>query len=170
MLGKYNPAGRLPITFYKSIDDILAFDDYSMKGKTYRYVTKPVLYPFGYGLSYTTFVYSQLKLSSKILSSKSTLKIDLTIKNTDNYDGDEVVQLYIKHDGIYMPIKELKGFKRIHLTKGAEQMISFNLKGSDIQHYNSKIDDLGIIPGKIQLFVGSSSTDAKLIGNFELKL
>lgn len=169
LLGKYNPAGRLPITFYKAIDDILAFDNYSMKGKTYRYVTKPVLYPFGYGLSYTTFVYSHLKLSSKILSSKSTLKIDLTIKNTGDYDGDEVVQLYIKHDGIDMPIKELKGFKRIHLTKGAEQMISFNLKGSDIQHYNSKIDDLGIIPGKIQLFVGSSSTDAKLVGNFELK-
>lgn len=169
LIGKYNPAGRLPITFYKTIDDIPAFDDYSMKGKTYRYVTKPVLYPFGYGLSYTTFVYSQLKLSSQVLNSKTSLKIDLTIKNTGNYDGDEVVQLYIKHDGIDMPIKELKGFKRVHLKKGTEQILSFNLKGSDIQHYDSKLDDLGIIPGKIQLFIGSSSADAKLIGNFELK-
>ena len=169
LMGKYNPAGRLPITFYKTIDDIPAFDDYSMKGKTYRYVIKPVLYPFGYGLSYTTFVYSRLKLSSQILNSKSTLKIDLTLKNTGNYDGDEVVQLYIKHDGIDMPIKELKGFKRVHLKKGTEQMLSFNLKASDIQHYDSKLDDLGIIPGKIQLFVGSSSADAKLVGNFELK-
>lgn len=169
LMGKYNPAGRLPITFYKTIDDIPAFDDYSMKGKTYRYVIKPVLYPFGYGLSYTTFVYSRLKLSTQFLNSKSTLKIDLTLKNTGNYDGDEVVQLYIKHDGIDMPIKELKGFKRVHLKKGTEQMLSFNLKASDIQHYDSKLDDLGIIPGKIQLFVGSSSADAKLVGNFELK-
>ncbi len=168
LTGKYNPAGRLPITFYKTIDDLPAFDDYSMAGKTYRYVKKTILYPFGYGLSYTTFVYSGLKLSSQLLNSTSTLKIDLTIKNTGAYDGDEVVQLYIKQDGIDMPIKELKGFKRVHLKKGTEQMLSFNLKASAIQHYDSKLDDLGIIPGKIQLMVGPSSADAKLVGSFEL--
>lgn len=169
LIGRYNPAGRLPVTFYKSINDIPAFDDYSMEGKTYRYVNKPVLYPFGFGLSYTSFAYSGLTLSSQMLTAKSALKINLTIKNTGNYDGDEVVQLYIKHNGINMPIKELKGFRRLHLKKGMAQSISFRLKATDIQHYDSKLDDLGIIPGKIQLMIGPSSAEAKLIGSFELR-
>lgn len=168
LIGKYNPAGRLPVTFYKSIDDIPAFNDYSMTERTYRYVTKPVLYPFGYGLSYTSFLYSSLKLSSTMLNSKSSLKVNITVKNTGVYDGDEVVQLYIKHEGKDMPLKELKGFKRIHLKKGEVREVLFELKASDIQHYDSKLDDLGIIPGKIQLMVGPSSAEAKLVGSFEL--
>jgi len=166
LTGVYNPAGRLPVTFYKSITDIPAFDDYSMVGKTYRYVTKPVLYPFGFGLSYTSFVYSNLKLSSTQLNTKTDLNISLTIKNTGDYNGDEVVQLYIKHSGTNMPLKELKGFKRIHLKKGEQQNISFSLKASDIQHYDSKIDDLAIISGKVQLMIGPSSAEAKLVGSF----
>lgn len=169
LIGNYNPAGRLPVTFYKSIDDIPAFDDYSMSGKTYRYVTKPVLYPFGFGLSYTNFTYSGLKLSAKQLSNKRPLQINLTITNTGNYDGDEVVQLYISQQGENMPIKELKGVKRIHLKKGEQQTIRFDLKASDLQHYHEQLDDLAIIPGKIKLMIGPSSADAKLMGAFDLK-
>jgi beta-glucosidase len=169
LIGNYNPAGRLPITFYKSITDIPAFDDYSMAGKTYRYITKPVLYPFGYGLSYTTFNYSNLKLSSSKLTTKSTLKISLTIKNTGNYDGDEVVQLYIKQIGSNMPLKELKGFKRVFIKKGAQELVTFNLNATDIQHYDAKLDDLKTITGKVQLMIGPSSAEARLIGSFELK-
>ena len=169
LTGAYNPAGRLPVTFYTSITDIPAFDDYSMAGKTYRYITKPVLYPFGFGLSYTSFAYSNLKLSATQLTKKAPLKINLTVKNTGNYNGDEVVQLYIKHLGTGMPLKELKGFKRIYLKKGEQQNISFSLKATDIQHYDAKIDDLAAISGKVQLMIGPSSAEAKLVGSFELK-
>jgi len=169
LTGAYNPAGRLPVTFYTSITDIPAFDDYSMAGKTYRYITKPVLYPFGFGLSYTSFAYSNLKLSATQLTKKTPLKINLTVKNTGNYNGDEVVQLYIKHLGTGMPLKELKGFKRIYLKKGEQQNISFSLKATDIQHYDAKIDDLAAISGKVQLMIGPSSAEAKLVGSFELK-
>lgn len=168
LIGNYNPAGRLPVTFYKSISDLPAFDDYSMQGRTYRYVTKPVLYPFGYGLSYTSFAYSGLKLSAAELRRQKPLNISFTLTNTGSYDGDEVVQLYIKQTGTEMPIKELKGFKRIHLKKGAKQTISFELKATDIQHYDPKLDDLNIIPGKIQVLIGPSSAEAKLVGTFTL--
>ena len=94
---------------------------------------------------------------------------NLTVKNTGNFDGDEVVQLYISQEGKDMPIKELKGFKRIHLKKGEQQAIQFNLKASDIQHYDEQIDDLATIPGKIKLMIGSSSADAKMVGAFDLK-
>ncbi|RZJ19851.1 MAG: hypothetical protein EON51_16495, partial [Acinetobacter sp.] len=169
LIGNYNPAGRLPVTFYKSITDIPAFDNYSMEGKTYRYVKKPVLYPFGYGLSYTNFAYSGLKLSTTKINYKVPLRISLTIKNSGSYDGDEVVQLYIKQAGVGMPIKELKGFKRIHLKKGTQQQLSFELKASDIQHYDAKIDDLKTKSGKVQLMIGPSSADSRLVGSFEIR-
>ena len=169
LIGNYNPAGRLPVTFYKSIADLPAFDDYSMNGKTYRYAKKPVLYPFGFGLSYTNFTYGGLKLSAHQITNNTPLQINLTVKNTGNFDGDEVVQLYISQEGKEMPIKELKGFKRIHLKQGEQQTIQFNLKASDIQHYDERLDDLAIIPGKIKLMIGSSSADVRLVGSFELK-
>ncbi|TKB98448.1 glycoside hydrolase family 3 C-terminal domain-containing protein [Pedobacter cryotolerans] len=169
LIGNYNPAGRLPVTFYKSIDDLPIFEDYSMTGKTYRYVTKPVLYPFGYGLSYTSFKYSDLKLSSDQLDQQKPLNISFTVKNTGNFDGDEVVQLYISQAGQNMPVKELKGFKRINIKKGALQEVTFELKASDIQHYNEQLDDLSIVPGKIKLMIGSSSADVRLAGVFDLK-
>ena len=168
LIGNYNPAGRLPVTFYKAVSDLPAFDDYNMQGRTYRYVTKPVLYPFGYGLSYTSFAYSGLKLSAPELRRQKPLNLSFTLTNTGSYDGDEVVQLYIKQTGTGMPIKELKGFKRIHLMKGAKQIISFELNATDIQHYDSKLDDLNIIPGKIQVMIGPSSAEAKLMGTFTL--
>ncbi|MEJ5995957.1 glycoside hydrolase family 3 C-terminal domain-containing protein [Pedobacter sp. Du54] len=167
--GIYNPAGRLPITFYKSIADIPAFDNYSMEGKTYRYVTKSVLYPFGFGLSYTHFTYGNLKLSSSILTIKSPLRINLTVSNTGVYDGDEVVQLYIKQEGDHYPLKELKGFKRIHLKKGETKAVNFELNYTDIQHYVDAKDDLGTITGKVKLLIGPSSAKAELLGSFEIK-
>lgn len=166
--GSYNPAGRLPVTFYKSITDIPAFDNYSMEGKTYRYVTKPVLYPFGFGLSYTKFTYENLKLSSAILTPKQDLRINLTVTNTGKYDGDEVVQLYIKQEGSQYPIKELKGFKRIHFKQGEKKALSFELKYTDIQHYVEEIDDLATIKGKVQVIIGPSSDHAALVGSFKL--
>jgi beta-glucosidase len=169
LIGKYNPAGRLPITFYKSINDIPAFENYSMEGKTYRYINKPVLYPFGYGLSYTKFNYSNLKLSAKQLTAKMPLKISFNLQNVGNFDGDEVVQLYIKQPGKDMPLKELKGFQRIHLKKNENQQITFELKSTDIEHYNAVKDEMLAKPGMVQLLIGPSSAKASLVSSFELK-
>ncbi len=167
--GRYNPAGRLPITFYKSITDIPAFDNYNMEGKTYRFVTKPVLYPFGFGLSFTSFSYANLKLSSAFLTKREDLKVSLTVSNTGKYDGDEVVQLYIKQEGNQFPLKELKGFKRLHFKQGEKKVVNFELTYTDIQHYVASIDDLGTIKGKVQLMIGPSSAKAALVANFEIK-
>ncbi|HCT29308.1 MAG TPA: glycosyl hydrolase, partial [Bacteroidales bacterium] len=144
IFGNYNPAGRLPVTFYKSITDIPAFDNYLMDGKTYKYCSKPILYPFGFGLSFTQFAYSNLKLSSKEL--RDRIEITLTVKNIGKVEGDEVVQLYIHQIGL-QPIKELKGFQRVHLKIGESKQVSFILKPSDLLHYSDTKDDLDLISG-----------------------
>ena len=169
LAGTYNPAGRLPVTFYRSINDIPAFDNYDMAGKTYRYVSKPVLYPFGYGLSYTQFQYSDLKLSSAVLDEKNSLQVHFQLRNSGAYDGDEVVQLYIRQEGKDFPLKELKGFQRIHLKKGEQRQVSFTLKQSDIQHYIAEKDDLGVVKGKVQLFIGPSSANEALSALVEMR-
>ncbi len=166
LFGAYNPAGRLPVTFYKSIDDIPAFDDYNMAGKTYRYCEKPVLFPFGYGLSYTSFEYSKLKLSSVVL--KDSLFVSCTLKNTGERDGDEVVQLYIHQQG-QKAILELKGFERLFLKKGESKEINFVLTRNDLQHYSTTMDGLATIHGKLEIKIGASSKDIRLKANFDLQ-
>lgn len=154
LFGKYNPAGRLPITFYKSINDIPSFDDYTMQGKTYRYFSKPVLYAFGYGLSYTSFTYSNLRVSDKQLN--KPVQLSLQLKNTGKRDGEEVVQLYIRHSK-QTALKELKGFQRVFLKKGETKTVLFTVRPEDIQHYNPATDELDIIPGEVDVMIGSSS-------------
>jgi beta-glucosidase len=158
LFGDYNPAGRLPVTFYKSINDIPAFDNYSMKGKTYRYCEKPVLYPFGFGLSYTRFTYGKMVISNQRLDKPIT--VNATITNSGDRDGDEVVQLYIHQEGY--AIKELKGYRRIYLRKGETKDVVFTLKPEDILHYDPAKDKLDIIPGRVDLMIGASSQDIKL--------
>lgn len=166
LFGEYNPSGRLPVSFYKSINDIPAFDDYAMKGKTYRYCEKPVLYPFGFGLSYTKFSYSNLMLSSSILNKK--IEITFTVKNSGNVGGDEVAQLYIHQQG-QQAIKELKGYQRVHLKKGESKQITFSLKPDDLLHYSAIKDGLAVLPGKVEVMIGASSQDVKLNSSFVLK-
>ena len=166
LFGNYNPSGRLPLTFYKSINDIPAFDDYAMKGKTYRYCEKPVLYPFGFGLSYTKFNYSNLKLSSTVLKEK--IEITATVKNTGNMDGDEVVQLYIHQQG-QQAIKELKGYRRVHLKKGESKLVTFVLRADDLLHYSAAKEGLAVLPGKVEVQVGTSSQDIRKQSSFLIK-
>ncbi len=166
LFGTYNPSGRLPVSFYRSINDIPAFDDYSMKGKTYRYCEKPVLYPFGFGLSYTKFEYSNLKLSSAILNKRMTVKV--TVKNAGNVAGDEVVQLYIHQQG-QTAIKELKGYQRVYLQKGESKQVTFSLEPGDLLHYSSEKDALALLPGKVELMIGASSEDIRLRSSFLIK-
>lgn len=128
LFGDYNPAGRLPITFYKSDADLPGFSDYSMKGRTYRYFKGEALYPFGFGLSYTNFTYSGMQLASWVKKGVNTT-ITATVKNTGSIDGEEVVQLYVAHPNIkgQAPLKALKGFQRIFLKAGESKTISFTL-------------------------------------------
>lgn len=166
LFGDHNPSGRLPVSFYKSINDIPAFDDYAMKGKTYRYCEKPVLYPFGFGLSFTKFSYRNLKLSSGVMKEK--IEITVTVKNTGNSNGDEVVQLYVHQQG-QQAIKELKGYQRVYLKRGESKQIAFSLKPGDLQHYSEAKDDLAILPGKVEIMIGASSQDIRLNSSFLIK-
>lgn len=166
LFGNYNPSGRLPVTFYKSINDIPAFDDYTMKGKTYRYCSKGVLYPFGFGLSYTKFSYSNLKLSSAAMN--NSIKIVFTVKNSGNMDGDEVVQLYTHQQG-QPAIKELKGYQRLHIKKGESGQFSFTLMRDDLQHYSEAKDEMVVFPGKTEVMIGASSQDIRLQSSFVIK-
>ncbi|MCX6152253.1 MAG: glycoside hydrolase family 3 C-terminal domain-containing protein [Ignavibacteriales bacterium] len=154
LFGDYNPAGRLPVTFYKSIDQLPTFEDYNMKGRTYRYFEGEALYKFGYGLSYTSFRYSDLHMQKK-MKTGDTLNVKVTVENNGKMDGDEVVQLYIKHLQTPVPVPNiaLEGFKRIHLKKGEKKVVEFNLTPynmSVIDNSNKRV----VISGEVEIFAG----------------
>lgn len=128
LFGDYNPAGRLPVTFYKADSDLPGFSDYSMNGRTYRYFKGDALYPFGYGLSYTTFNYDMLKVPPTVVKGRS-VTVTVTVTNTGKLAGEEVVQLYVSHQKINgkAPLKALKGFQRIFLKAGASKVVTFTI-------------------------------------------
>jgi beta-glucosidase len=145
LAGTNNPSGRLPVTFYKGADQLPEFTDYSMKGRTYRYFTATPLYPFGYGLSYTTFAYSKLTLSKSEINPDDAVTADVTVKDAGKLAGDEVVELYLEFPNVKgAPIRALRGFQRVHLEPGRLQQVRFELKGRDL----SMVSEFGepIIP------------------------
>jgi len=155
LFGDYNPAGRLPVTFYKSVADLPPFEDYRMAGRTYRYFRGEPLFPFGYGLSYTTFAYSNLRLSAATIAPSETLAVSVDVQNVGERAGDEVVQLYFSDTvaSVPVPIRQLGGFVRLHLAPGEKQTVTFILTPRQL----SLIDDTGrrvIEPGEFQLAVG----------------
>jgi len=153
LFGDYNPAGRLPVTFYKNDSDLPSFTDYSMHNRTYRYFKGQPLYGFGYGLSYTTFQYDQLKVTKG-----NQLTVTARLTNTGNRDGEEVVELYASIPGGAAPVRSLKGFQRLFLHKGESKTVQFVLSANDL----SIADDGGnAIPvkGKVLLSLGGSQPD-----------
>jgi beta-glucosidase len=152
--GKNNPAGRLPVTFYTGVDQLPNFEDYSMNNRTYRYFNGKPLYPFGYGLSYTTFSYSNLSLPASPVNAGDTVPAAVTVTNTGKVAGDEVVQLYLGFPHVAgAPLKALRAFKRVHLEAGASQKVEFTLKDRDL----SMVTELGtpiIAEGKYQVSIG----------------
>lgn len=163
LFGDYNPAGRLPVTFYKSIDQLPDFQDYSMKGRTYRYMTETPLYPFGYGLSYTTFAYQNAKLSNDKIGKEQSVTLTLDIANTGKKDGDEVAQIYIKNpNDPEGPIKTLKAFKRVNVKAGASTPVRIELPSKAFQSFNDQTQAMEVRPGKYQVLYGSSSADKDL--------
>ena len=175
LFGNYNPAGRLPITYYKSVNDVPAFTDLSMDGpvgRTYRYFKGNVLYPFGYGLSYSSFDYSNLNLpiDSTNLCKNDTIPVIYTIKNIGAYDGDEVVQLYAvnKTSKFTQPIKQLKAFKRIHLAKGEIKTDTLKLDLNQLFYYDTICNSYQVEPGTYELQLGASSQDIRLKSDINL--
>lgn len=163
LFGDYNPAGRLPVTFYKSADQLPDFEDYSMKGRTYRYMTETPLYPFGYGLSYTTFDYSDAQLSKNTLGKEEGVTITFDIANKGKVDGDEVAQVYIKNpNDPQAPIKALRAYKRVHIKAGASEKVSLNLDKKAFLSFNDDTQAFETRPGKYQILYGSSSLDKDL--------
>lgn len=161
LFGDYNPAGRLPVTFYKSDSDLPSFMSYDMTGRTYRYFKGEALYPFGYGLSYTSFIYSNLQTVTQLKKGKN-VKISVTVKNAGKRDGEEVVQLYLSHQqaNSKAPEKALKGFKRISLKAGESKTLYFNLTPEQL----SLVDENGKTfqpSGKIQVSVGGGQPGVK---------
>lgn len=135
--GDNNPAGRLPVTFYKSAADLPPFDDYSMRGRTYRYFTGQPLFPFGFGLSYAQFQYSGLLLSSTELSRGSSLEVDAEVRNTSPRDGDEVAELYLTFPkSKNAPIRALRGFTRVQIPGGETRRVHFSLQPRDLSEVN----------------------------------
>jgi beta-glucosidase len=131
--GRNNPAGRLPVTFYKDVSQLPPFDDYAMKGRTYRYFKGTPLYPFGYGLSYTAFTYSGLTVPAGPVSAGSPVVVEVTVTNTGSRAGDEVAQLYLEFPRVPgAPLRALRAFKRIHLEAGASQRLRFELQPRDL--------------------------------------
>lgn len=180
LFGDYNPAGRLPVTFYKSVAQLPAFTDYSMEGRTYRYFRGEPLYPFGFGLSYANFKYDGLKLSAKQIRSGESVKVSVNVTNSGNRAGDEVVQLYLKDVQASVPvsIRSLEGIKRISLKPGEKQTVTFTISSDQmtvIDNNGKRIIEPGeflvSVGGKQPGFTGSAdvATSGVVTGTFAVK-
>jgi beta-glucosidase len=175
LFGDYNPGGRLPVTFYRSVNDLPAFTDYDMKGHTYRFFNGKPLYPFGYGLSYTSFRYDALKWAV-IGRAGDSVKIWVDITNTGKMAGDEVAQVYLSrlHSPVPVPIRSLAAFRRIHLLPGETKTVAFVIRPDAFSIIDDKMQKT-ILPGEFSFSVGGGQPDtgmaadaAVLKGNFSL--
>ena len=171
LFGDDSPAGRLPVTFYRSIDQLPPFTDYGMEGKTYRYFRGEPLYPFGHGLSYTRFEYSGLRLSRARLADRDRLEVSLDVKNAGRRDGDEVVQLYVRDPAPVSaskrtpPTRSLRGFERLRLKRGEQRRVSFALvPADDFASYDEGRKAFTVTPGDVEIELGASSRDIRLRG------
>lgn len=163
LFGDYNPGGKLPVTFYRSNDDLPDFLDYSMKNRTYRYFTGKPQYAFGYGLSYTSFTVGKGKLSSTSMRKDGKVTLTVPVKNTGKREGTETIQVYIKAlDDAGAPIKALKGFQKVLLKAGEKGTVKITLDGEAFEYYDEHIDELATKAGRYQILYGTSSLDKDL--------
>lgn len=160
LFGDYNPGGRLPLTYYNSLDELPAFDDYSVKNRTYQYFEGKPLYEFGYGLSYTNFKYKK----KSITQSNDTVDITFNLSNVGKYDGDEVAQVYVRYPetGTYMPLKQLKGFSRVHLKKGKSADITISIPKKELRYWDEKTRQFVTPTGEYVFQVGGSSENISI--------
>jgi beta-glucosidase len=166
LFGDYNPAGRLVQTWPASIEQLPPMMDYDIRhGRTYMYSRGAPLYPFGHGLSYTTFAYSNLRTSARAIPAGGSVGVSFDLKNTGRRAGEEVVQLYVSHLGskVERPLRELKGFARVALRPGETKRVTLTLAGSQLAYWDVKSKRFVVEPGRVQLMVGGSSADERLI-------
>ncbi|MFC4213088.1 glycoside hydrolase family 3 C-terminal domain-containing protein [Pedobacter lithocola] len=166
IFGDYNPSGRLPVTFYASVDDLPAFDNYNMEGRTYKYFKGEPVYEFGYGLSYTKFSYDKFEIKNSF-NLNDEVNLSVEVKNNGNLEGDEVVQVYLKHldSKVPAPLISLKAFKKVHLGKGEKKTVIFKLKPSDFSVIMENGDAV-INPGKFEIAVGGGQPGDKNLNVF----
>ncbi|UKK59829.1 glycoside hydrolase family 3 C-terminal domain-containing protein [Prevotella communis] len=160
LTGRYNPSGKLPVTFYKSTDDLPDFLDYTMKNRTYRYFTGEPLFPFGHGLSYTTFAFSKpgVKVNDK------SVTVTTKVKNTGKLDGTETVQIYFRRTAdTEGPQKTLCGYQQVNLKAGETRTVTITLPRKNLESWDAKSNTMHFIPGQYQLMIGSSSADTNLL-------
>ncbi|MDE7118432.1 MAG: glycoside hydrolase family 3 C-terminal domain-containing protein, partial [Bacteroidaceae bacterium] len=163
LFGDYNPGGKLPVTFYRSNDDLPDFLDYSMENRTYRYFQGTPLYAFGQGLSYTTFAVGKGKLSKKAMKADETVKLTVPVTNTGKREGTETLQVYVKAlDYPEAPIKSLRGFQKLELQAGETGKAVITLDGEAFEYYDPSIDELSTRSGRYQILYGTSSRDCDL--------
>lgn len=163
LFGDYNPAGRLPVTFYKSVSDLPSFDSYAMEGRTYRYFHGEPLYPFGFGLSYTRFEYKKISLSKSVVGPVETVRVRVAVKNSGGVAGEEVVQVYVRslESPVPQPIKSLKGFQRASFKKGETRTIEISLQVASFRRFDEAAGIFVVDPGKYEIQVGGSSSDIR---------
>lgn len=177
LFGDYNPGGRLPVTFYKSVDQLPPFTDYNMQGRTYRYFKGEPLYPFGFGLSYTSFKYNNLKLSARKIKAGNDVVVNITVQNIGSRAGDEVVEMYVSHvsASVPVPIRSLAGVQRVFLRPGEKQRMSFVLDKAHMSHINDRGKRV-VEPGEFLINVGgkqpgfSGRADARTTGVLQTRL
>ncbi len=171
LFGDYNPAGRLVATWVKSLDDLPPMMDYDIrKGRTYMYFKGQPLYPFGFGLSYTTFEYSNLRTSAETVNASGEVMVSVDVRNTGTRAGGEVVQMYVKHldSAVERPIKELRGFARVPLQPGQTRTIQLPLKGTDLTYWDAGKHSFVVEPGRLDIMLGASSADVRLRKTIEV--
>ena len=158
IFGDYNPSGRLPITFYANISQLPDFEDYNMKGRTYRYMSQKPLFPFGYGLSYSRFKYGLARLDRESIKTGEMISVSVPVSNVSGIDGDEVVQLYLrKENDADGPLKTLRAFSRINIPAGETRLVNLTLTGEQLEWWNATTGRMEVQPGNYEILVGSSS-------------
>jgi beta-glucosidase len=164
LFGSYNPAGRLPVTFYKSVNDLPSFDDYKMAGRTYRFFNGTPLYPFGFGLSYTTFSYKNLRTNTESVAKDGSVTVSVDVTNTGARAGDEVVQLYVRHEGssVERPKQDLRGYSRVPLQPGETKTVTMRFDAKSLAYWNAAKHQWVVEAEPIRLRVGASSADIRL--------
>jgi beta-glucosidase len=164
LFGDYNPAGRLPVTVYRSVGDLPLFTDYRMAGRTYRYFSGQPLYPFGHGLSYSRFEYANLRIEPERIALDGETTVSLDITNVGGRAGDEVIQLYVRYpeSKVPRPRQELKAFARLALESGGTKSVAFRLAAQQLayrEHGGWRVE-----PGRVGITLGASSADERLLG------
>jgi Beta-glucosidase-related glycosidases len=163
IFGAYNPAGRLPVTFYKNNSQLPDFEDYNMTERTYRYMTEEPLFPFGYGLSYTTFEYGKPKISNNSIKAGENVTITVPVKNSGAIDGDEVVQIYLRNPDDKAGLnKALRDFKRINIPAGKTVEVNFELTAKQLEWWNETAQEMRVTAGKYEILAGKSSKNEDL--------